>query len=120
MATPMTAELASASDVQAPRESAGPQPRGTRQLGRLFGSTDSFTTLTPRERRILGLIADGLTNREIGDRLGVAEKTVKNHVTHILRKLRLRHRTEAALYAVSRALREVRPERDPPARSGEA
>lgn len=57
--------------------------------------------LTPRELEILSLIAMGLTNREIADRLGISHNTVKTHVGHILEKLRLRNRTEA----VSRHLR---------------
>lgn len=58
-------------------------------------------SLTPQERRILDLIAEGLTNRQIGDRLGLAEKTVKNYVTGILGKLGLQRRTQAALYVVN-------------------
>jgi DNA-binding NarL/FixJ family response regulator len=53
--------------------------------------------LTPRERGILDLIADGCTNREIGEQLSLAEKTVKNHVTSILLKLGMQRRTQAAV-----------------------
>lgn len=56
--------------------------------------------LTPRERTILGCLADGWTNRHIAEELGVAEKTVKNHVTNLLSKLGMSRRTEAAVYAV--------------------
>lgn len=56
--------------------------------------------LTPRERRILDLIADGRTNRQIADELILAEKTIKNSVSDILSKLGLSRRTEAAVYAV--------------------
>lgn len=56
-------------------------------------------SLTTREREILTLIADGLTNREIGQRLFLAEKTVKNYVSGMLAKLGMRHRTQAAVYA---------------------
>lgn len=52
--------------------------------------------LTPRERRVLDLLATGQTNREISAELGVAEKTVKNYVTAILAKLRLRRRAQVA------------------------
>ncbi|TMK36986.1 MAG: response regulator transcription factor [Actinobacteria bacterium] len=55
--------------------------------------------LSGREREILGLLSEGLTNREIGTRLFISEKTVRNHVSGLLRKLHLRHRTEAALFA---------------------
>jgi DNA-binding NarL/FixJ family response regulator len=55
--------------------------------------------LSERELEILGLIARGASNREIADRLFIAEGTVKNHVTHILGKLGVRDRTQAALKA---------------------
>lgn len=61
-----------------------------------------LSTLTPQERRILDLIAEGLTNRQIGERLGISEKTVKNHVTQILGKLGFSRRTQAAVFAVGR------------------
>lgn len=61
--------------------------------------------LTPQERRVLALIADGRTNREIGETLHVNEKTVKNYVTILLAKLQLRRRTEAAAYAARRGIR---------------
>lgn len=51
-----------------------------------------------RERQILRLIADGMTNRQIGQRLGIAEKTVKNYVSSLLRKLGLERRTQAAVF----------------------
>jgi DNA-binding NarL/FixJ family response regulator len=55
--------------------------------------------LTTRETDVLTLLARGHTNREIGEHLHLAEKTVKHHVTHILDKLQVRSRTEAALLA---------------------
>lgn len=54
--------------------------------------------LTPREIEILALLAEGLTNREIGEKLYISEKTVRNYVTRILNKLDLNNRTEAALH----------------------
>jgi DNA-binding NarL/FixJ family response regulator len=54
-------------------------------------------SLTGRENQILALIADGLTNRQIGERLSIAEKTVKNYVSGILSKLGLQRRTQAAI-----------------------
>jgi len=54
--------------------------------------------LTLSERQVLGLIADGLTNRQIGERLDLAEKTVKNYVSGLLAKLGMERRTQAAVY----------------------
>jgi DNA-binding NarL/FixJ family response regulator len=60
--------------------------------------------LTPREREILGLIARGMSNKRIAFELGVSEKTVKNHVSHVLAKLGVPDRTSAALHAVRAGL----------------
>ncbi|GAA3342869.1 response regulator transcription factor [Curtobacterium pusillum] len=59
--------------------------------------------LTLRETQILDLIVDGLTNRQIGERLHIAEKTVKNNVTVLLGKLHLERRTQAAVYGARRS-----------------
>jgi two-component system, NarL family, response regulator DevR len=56
-------------------------------------------SLTEQERRILELVAEGLTNRQIADRMYLAEKTVKNYVSSILAKLGLERRTQAAVFA---------------------
>ena len=61
----------------------------------------NLRALSEREREVLRLLAEGLTNREIAGRTFVSEKTVRNHVSSLLHKLSLRHRTEAALFAVS-------------------
>jgi DNA-binding NarL/FixJ family response regulator len=60
--------------------------------------------LTPREREVLVLVARGVTNREIGRHLGVAERTARTHVSNILAKLGLASRTQAALWAVREGL----------------
>jgi len=60
---------------------------------------DPFATLSSQERRVLELIADGLTNRQIGEHMGLAEKTVKNYVSALLVKLGLQRRTQAAVLA---------------------
>ena len=62
---------------------------------------DSFSDLTEREIKILKLLSLGLTNREIGGRMFLAEKTVKHYMTNILQKLHVRSRTEAALIAIN-------------------
>ncbi|HHW82624.1 MAG TPA: response regulator transcription factor, partial [Actinomycetales bacterium] len=59
---------------------------------------DPTAHLTPSERRVLDLIGDGMSNREIGEKLGVAEKTVKNHITSLLAKMGLQRRTQAAAW----------------------
>lgn len=63
---------------------------------------DTLSRLSSRESEVLGLLGQGLTNREIGERLHLAEKTVKHHMTSILQKLHVRSRTEAALMSVRR------------------
>jgi two-component system response regulator DevR len=57
-------------------------------------------TLTPQERLVLAHIAEGLTNRQIGEAMSLAEKTVKNYITSVLAKMGLERRTQAAVYAV--------------------
>jgi DNA-binding NarL/FixJ family response regulator len=60
---------------------------------------DPLAALTDQERRILDLIGEGLTNRQIGERMFLAEKTVKNYVSNLLSKLGLQRRTQAAVLA---------------------
>jgi two-component system response regulator DevR len=57
-----------------------------------------LAALTQREREVLELIADGLTNRQIGERMFLAEKTVKNYVSSLLSKLGMERRTQAAVF----------------------
>jgi two-component system, NarL family, response regulator DevR len=60
---------------------------------------DRLSSLTPQERRILHLIADGMTNRQIAGEMFLAEKTIKNYVSNMLSKLGMQRRTEAAVFA---------------------
>jgi two-component system, NarL family, response regulator DevR len=75
---------------------------------RTQGADDELANLTEQERKILGLIADGLTNRQIGEQLFLAEKTIKNYVSTLLAKLGMSRRTEAAAYAARLAARRDR------------
>ncbi len=65
-------------------------------------SSDYLVPLSPREMEILEFVTRGLSNKEIAYRLGISHQTVKNHMTSILRKLRVDDRTQAAVYALSR------------------
>ena len=64
--------------------------------------------LTPQELRILECLADGLTNRQIADKMFLAEKTVKNYVSSLLSKMGVSRRTEAAVFAARKQVREER------------
>ena len=72
-------------------------------------AADPLDVLTEQERRILDLIGEGLTNRQIGERMYLAEKTVKNHVSSLLSKLGLQRRTQAAVLVTEQ--RQNRPSR---------
>jgi DNA-binding NarL/FixJ family response regulator len=82
----------------------------TRVLDRLrrADADDRTGSLTGQESRILELLAEGLTNRQIADRMNLAEKTVKNYVSNLLAKLGMSRRTEAAVYAARMADRRER------------
>ena len=73
-----------------------PETQGDARLARL----------TPTELRIVEMIADGLTNRAIGERIGLAEKTVKNYVSSILAKMHMSRRAEAAAYLAEHRARQ--------------
>lgn len=92
-----------------------PQPETTAKAGEVTTLTEAANrpeptgrgaveSLTPREKEVLQLIAQGFSNKEIAHSLIVAEKTVKTHVSNILGKLHLADRTQAALYAVQHQL----------------
>ncbi len=77
------------------------------KIGRLGGTVtgdadEMFIPLSPREMEILEHVTGGLSNKEIAYKLGISHQTVKNHMTAILRKLRVDDRTQAAVYALRR------------------
>jgi len=76
-------------------------PAQTRKANAL---PQELEALTEREREALGLIAQGLTNREIGEKMVISEKTVKTHVSNLLDKLGLEDRTRAAIWALKHGL----------------
>jgi DNA-binding NarL/FixJ family response regulator len=84
-----------------------PDPRASGQLmARLrdhMASEDPVAALTGQERRVLALIGEGLTNRQIAERMFLAEKTAKNYVSSLLAKLGMHRRTEAAAFAARHA-----------------
>ena len=95
-----------------------PSRAASRAIARLqdaSGQRDSLARLTPHERSVLELIGQGLTNRQIGERLLIAEKTVKNYVSTLFRKLGLEQRTAAAAYAARTftAVRPIEPDHGP-------
>jgi DNA-binding NarL/FixJ family response regulator len=71
----------------------------SRMLDDMDDAGDPLGVLSDREREVLTLLADGLRNREIAERLVISEATVKTHVRHVLEKLRFRNRAEAAAFA---------------------
>jgi two-component system nitrate/nitrite response regulator NarL len=72
---------------------------------------DRFSHLTPREDQILSILGKGRSNKEIGNKLDLSEKTVKHHITNILQKLQVRNRVEAALLASDRVPQPTAPDR---------
>jgi DNA-binding NarL/FixJ family response regulator len=70
------------------------------RLRRPAHEADPLAELSAQERRVLELIGEGLTNRQIGERMFLAEKTVKNYVSNVLAKLGMERRTQAAAYVV--------------------
>ncbi len=73
--------------------------RAKERLRRQIAEDLRLSSLSPQERRILELLSEGMTNREIGETMFLAEKTVKNYVSNLLAKLGFQRRTEAALFA---------------------
>jgi NarL family two-component system response regulator LiaR len=79
-------------------------PKVAARLVQHTAQPSGFADLTPREREVLRLLAEGFANKEIARRLSLSEKTVKTHVSNILQKLGVADRTQAALLAVRRGL----------------
>ncbi|MEU6173745.1 response regulator transcription factor [Streptantibioticus parmotrematis] len=73
---------------------------------------ERLSGLSPREREILALIGEGLTNRQIGERLFLSEKTVKNHISRLLAKLGVERRVQAAVLATQSTSAHPAPDRD--------
>lgn len=69
---------------------------------------DKLHSLTKRELQILKLIAEGLFNKEIGDRLNISERTVKNHVFNLFKKIGAADRTQAAVFAIRNSVVEIK------------
>ena len=80
-----------------------PEPRA--QEAQRKDEQSAFSQLTEQEMRVLGLVAEGKTNREIAQQLFLGEGTVRNYVSSILSKLALTNRAEAAAYAVQHNIR---------------
>ena len=70
--------------------------------GEAAGEDPAFSALSRREREILALMADGLANAQIADRLSISEKTVRNHVSHVFDKLGVWSRAQAIVFARDR------------------
>jgi DNA-binding NarL/FixJ family response regulator len=68
---------------------------------------DEISMLTEREKEVLSLIAQGESNKSIAHKLFISEKTVKNHITSIFRKLKVADRTQAAIFAIKKRMVEV-------------
>lgn len=101
LGTPGEPAVAQAASSQGAQES-GSDPDAAGQAGRLGEDASSLSRLSPRERDILREIARGASNKEIARTLSIAETTVKIHVQHILRKLNLTSRVQAAVFATAR------------------
>lgn len=76
----------------------------SRHLRPLTGAADMRAALSERELQVVRLVAEGLSNRQISARLELSDKTVKNHISHILAKLNLSARTQVAVHALRTGL----------------
>ena len=95
-------------DVHHGESSLDPKVAGTVLRSVQEEKESSSKKLTQRETEVLNLIAEGLPNDDIADKLHISERTVRSHVSNILSKLDLANRTQAALYAVREGIAEIR------------
>ncbi|MDR2180195.1 MAG: response regulator transcription factor [Synergistaceae bacterium] len=79
-------------------------------FARRKNENDLLAELTPREKEILYWLAQGLSNSEVASRMVLSEKTVKNHVSHMLKKLDIRDRTQAAIMAWKAGFAQISPD----------
>ncbi len=94
--------LATIKDV-APGSTADSRPRHL-QVVAAAAERNALATLSERELEVVRLVAEGLSNKEISGRLSLSDKTVKNHISHILAKMGLTARTQVAVYAIRAGL----------------
>ena len=81
-----------------------------REIQRTSDSPPTEEPLTTREMEVIKLIAEGLSNQEIAEKLVISERTARTHITHILGKLHLANRTQAAIYALREGLADLNPD----------
>lgn len=96
-------DLTIAEVLQTVRHMAPPQTGQHMRHLRVVSTTeerDALATLSERELQVVRLVAEGLSNKEISSRLTLSDKTVKNHISHILAKMGLTARTQVAVYAI--------------------
>ena len=80
------------------------QPQTTERNAAGASARDALSSLSERELQVVRLVAEGLSNKEISSRLSLSDKTVKNHISHILAKTSLTARTQVAVYAIRAGL----------------
>jgi len=68
---------------------------------------EKIDSLTKREHEVLKLVAQGMFNKEIGEQMGISERTVKNHISSIFKKIDVADRTQAAVFAIKNNLVEI-------------
>jgi two-component system response regulator DevR len=100
-------ELTVSEVLQRIRQMAPPEPPAQQRHLRVVAppqDRDALASLSERELQVVRLVAEGLSNKEISSRLSLSDKTVKNHISHILAKMGLTARTQVAVYAIRAGL----------------